>query len=147
MQPLQFLVPLGPLEAVADLIPHVVLVLVLANMVTRYLGHEAHLRQAEDGGDEAISRYVPHTVTSVLLVLATFAFMIVEPHGGMVMTVLVIGVFLADFFELEAREVEARNDMPIEPPKSALAASVLALVYAAFQSIFFVVAPVWNAVV
>jgi len=146
MQPLQFLVPLGPLEAVADLIPHLVLVLVLANMVTRYLAHRKHVDQARSDDDD-VARYVPHTVTTVLLILASFAYLIVEPHAGMVMSVLVVGLFLADFFELEARRVEARNEMAVESPKSALAASVLVLLYAAFQSLFFVVAPVWNAVV
>ena len=146
MQPLQFLVPLGPLEAVADLVPHVVLVLVLANMVTRYLAHRKHVDQAKSD-DEDVSRYAPHTATSILLVLASFAYLIVEPHGGMVMSVLVVGLFLADLFELEARQVEARNEMTVEAPKSALAASVLVLLYAAFQSLFFVIAPVWNSVI
>jgi hypothetical protein len=37
--------------------------------------------------------------------------------------------------------------MAFERPKSAVAASLLALLYAGFQSVFVFVQPVWNAVV
>jgi hypothetical protein len=148
MQPLQFLVPLEPIEAVGPFLPAVILALVLANMVTRGLAHRAYRKQAaasED--DEALSMYTPHNATNVLLILTSFAFMIVEPHGGMVMSVLVLGVFITDVFEFESRKVEARNGMEFERPKAAVAASVIALLYAGFQSVFQFVAPFWNAVV
>jgi hypothetical protein len=145
MEPLQFLVPVDGLVAVEGVLPYVALVLVLANMVTRLLGHRSHVRQAESAGE--ISRYLPHTATSVALVLASFAYMIVAPHGGMVLSVLVVGTILADFFEFESRKVEVRNDMSLERPKSALTGSVLVLLYAGYQSIFFVVQPIWSAVV
>jgi hypothetical protein len=148
MQPLQFLVPLDPLVAAESVIPFVVLALVLANMVTRLLAHRTHVEQAKDAEDDSeVSRYLPHSVTTVLLVLASFAFLVVAPHGGMVMSVLVLGVFLADFFEFESRKVEARNEMKMERPKAALTASLVALLYAAFQSLFFIVEPVWTAIV
>ena len=148
MQPLQFLVPLDPLVAAESVIPFVILALVVANMVTRLLAHRAHVRQAEEGDDdELLSRYTPHSVTTVLLVLASFAFLIVAPHGGMVMTVLVLGVFLADFFEFESRRVEARNEMEMERPKAAVTASLVALLYAGFQSLFFIVEPIWTTIV
>jgi len=148
MQPLQFLVPLDPLVAAESVIPFVVLALVVANMVTRLLAHRTHVRQAEEGDDdELVSRYTPHTATTVLLILASFAFLIVAPHGGMVMSVLVLGVFLADFFEFESRKVEARNEMTMERPKAALTASFVALLYAGFQSLFFVVEPIWTAII
>jgi hypothetical protein len=148
MQPLQFLVPLDPLVAAESVIPFVVLALVVANMVTRLLAHRVHVRQAEEGDDdELLSRYTPHSVTTVLLVLASFAFLIVAPHGGMVMTVLVLGVFLADFFEFESRRVEARNEMEMERPKAAVTASLVALLYAGFQSLFFIVEPIWTTIV
>ncbi|WP_380674636.1 DUF7313 family protein [Salinigranum sp. GCM10025319] len=148
MQPLQFLVPLDPLVAAESVIPFVVLALVVANMATRLLAHRAHVRQAEEGdNDELLSRYTPHSVTTVLLVLASFAFLIVAPHGGMVMTVLVLGVFLADFFEFESRRVEARNEMEMERPKAAVTASLVALLYAGFQSLFFIVEPIWTTIV
>jgi hypothetical protein len=146
MQPLQFVVPVGALDALEPYIAHVVLALVLVNMLTRIRAHGVHERQVEDGAEE-LSRYLPHSATTLALVLASFAFMIVEPHGGMVMTVIVVGVFLADFFEFESRQVEARNDMTFERPKSAVAASLLALLYAGFQSLFVFVQPVWSAIV
>jgi hypothetical protein len=147
MEPLQFLVPVGRLEAVSGLIPFAALALVLANIVTRKLAHRTHVRQAEEGGDDAIGHYWPHSAVSLLLVLVSFAYLIVAPHAGMVLSVLVAGTILADFFELEARKVEARNDMTIEPPKSALVASAFVLLYAAYQSLFFIVQPIWTQIV
>jgi ABC-type Fe3+ transport system permease subunit len=148
MQPLQFLVPLDLLVAAAAVIPFVVLVLVLANMVTRFIAHRKHVEQAEDAEDDSeLERYTPHSITTVLLILASFAFLVVAPHGGMVMSVLVLGMFLADFFEFEARKVEARNEMEMERPKAALTASLVALLYASFQSLFFIIEPLWTAIV
>lgn len=147
MEPLQFLVPIGRLEAVEGLIPYAALVLVLANMVTRKLAHRTYVQQAKQGGDGAISRYVPHSIATIALVLVSFAYLVVAPHGGMVLSVLVLGMVLADFFEFEARQVEARNDMTIESPKSSLVASVLVLLYAAYQSLFFLVQPFWTQIV
>ncbi|MFB6102731.1 MAG: hypothetical protein ABEJ73_09210 [Haloplanus sp.] len=146
MQPLQFVVPVGALDALEPYIAHVVLALVVVNMFTRIRAHAVHERQVEDGAEE-LSRYLPHSATSIALVLASFAFLIVEPHGGMVMTVIVVGLFLSDFFEFESRQVEARNDMTFERPKGAVAASLLALLYAGYQSLFVFIQPVWSAIV
>ncbi|WP_248897317.1 DUF7313 family protein [Haloplanus halobius] len=146
MQPLQFVVPVGALDALEPYIAHVVLALVLVNMFTRIRGHAVHERQAE-ADDTELSRYTPHSVTTIVLVLASFTFLLVEPHGGMVMSVLVVGLFLADFFEFESRKVEARNEMTFERPKSAVAASLLALLYAGYQSLFVFIQPVWSAIV
>jgi hypothetical protein len=146
MEPLQFLVPVDGLVAVEGLVPYVVLALVLANMVTRLLGHRSYVSQARQDADD-LSRYLPHTVSSVALLLGSFAFMIVAPHGGMVLSVLVVGTLLADFFEFESRQVEVRNDMTVERPKSALTGSLLVLLYAGYQSVFFVIQPVWSAIV
>jgi hypothetical protein len=146
MQPLQFLVPLDSLEAVEPYITHVILALVLANMVTRVLAHNRHTDQAADD-DEAITRFLPHTATTLLLILSSFVYMILHPHGGMVMSVLALGVFVTDFFEFESRKVEARNDLTVERPKSAIVASVLLLLYAGFQSLFFLVKDYWQMVV
>jgi hypothetical protein len=148
MQPLQFLVPLDPLVAAESVIPFVVFALVVANMVTRLLAHRTYVQQAEEGeDDEELARYTPHSVTTVLLVLASFAFLVVAPHGGMVMSVLVLAVFVADFFEFESRKVEARNELTMERPKAGITASVVALLYAGFQSLFFLIEPVWTAIV
>ena len=124
------------------------LALLLANMVTRLLAHSKHVEQAKAADDDsAVSRYTPHSVTTVLLILASFAFLVVAPHGGMVMSVLVLAIFLADFFEFESRKVEARNELDVERPKAAVTASVVALLYAGYQTLFFVIEPVWSAIV
>jgi hypothetical protein len=146
MQPLQFVVPVGALDALEPYIAHVVLALVVANMLTRIRAHSVHQRMVDDGADE-LSRYLPHSLTMIALVIASFVFLVIEPHGGMVMSVLAIGLLLTDFFEFESRQVEARNDMTFERPKGAVAASVLALLYAGYQSLFVFIEPLWNAVV
>jgi len=147
MDPLQFLVPVGSLEAARPVVVYGLLLLVVANMGTRYAAYRRYVSRAEADGEDAIERYPPHVVTSFLLVLFAFAFTVIEPHGGMVASVLVLGTLLADFFEFESRRVEARNGMEIERPKSALVGSMLVLAYVAYQSLFFVIEPVWNAVV
>ena len=147
MQPLQFLVPIDALAAVEGLLKYAILGLVLVNMVTRIAAHSKHRKQADGGDDGDLSRWLPHSVVSLLLVLASFAFMIVEPHGGMVMSVLVLGMFVADFFEFESRKVEARNGLDFERPKAAITASVIVLLYAAYQSLFIFVKDYWNLVV
>lgn len=146
--PLEFLVPVGALEAVAGVLPFLVLVVALANLFTRFLAQRTYERQAEEGDDdEAVSRYLPHEGMNVLLVLSAFAMTIVQPHGGLVLATLVVGVFISDFFEFEARRVEARNDMEIEQPNSAIFASALVILYAGFQAVFFLIEPVWSQIV
>lgn len=146
MSPLQFAVPVGAIESVSGELPYVILALVLISLVTRHLAHSRHKRAADDGA-EAIGRYLPHVVVSALLVLAALLYMVVVPHSGMVISVLVVGTVLADFFEFEARLVEARNDMAIEAPKSAIAASVVALLYAGYIALFWIVREQWTAIV
>ena len=146
MQPLQFVVPVGALDALEPYIAHVVLALVVVNMLTRIRAHSVQQSQVADGAEE-LSRYVPHTLSTLALVIVSFVFLLVEPHGGMVMSVLAVGVFVTDFFEFESRQVEARNEMSFERPKGAVAASLLALLYAGYQSLFVFVEPLWNLVV
>lgn len=139
---------LGPVDSVVGpYAEYVVLVLVLANLLTRKLAHDAHVRQAREGGADAIARSPAHVATTALLVLASFYYLTLHHHAGIVLSTLVLGTFFTDFFELEARKVEARNDIPIERPKSALLASTLVVLYAAYISLFFVVEPLWNAIV
>lgn len=145
MTPLEFLVQIKALESVAWVLPYVVLVLVLANLLTRQLAHRNHKRAAEN--DEEIDHYTPHVGVSMLLLLASFLFMVFHPHGGMVLSVLVVGMVISDVFEVEARQVEARNDMAIEAPKSAIVASVVVLLYVLFQSLFWVIDGPWKAIV
>lgn len=138
----------GPIDSLlAPIIEWVVLVLVVANLATRAVAHRSHVRQADDGGAEAISRHPVHQVVTALLVLASFYLMTVEYNAGMVLSVIVLGMVITDFFEFEARKVEAREDRELERPKGSLFASFLAVAYAAYISLFFLVEPLWNAVV
>lgn len=148
MQPLQFLVPIDALEAVGGILPVAVLVLVILNMITRILQHNHHKRQLrENDGDEAITRWLPHTLTTLGMVLLSFLYLIVAPHGGMVLSVLVVTVFIADFFGFESRKVEARSkSKDLERPTAAIGASAFALLYAGYQSLFFIIEPLWNAI-
>jgi ABC-type Fe3+ transport system permease subunit len=146
--PLEYLVPLGALDAVGDLLPFAILVVALVDLLTRFLAQRSYARQAEaDEDDDSVSRYLPHEAMNWLLLLLSFAYLIVEPHGGMVLAVLVVGVFVSDFFEFEARNVEVRNEMELEAPKSAIFASLLVVLYAAFQAVFFVIQPYWSQIV
>ncbi len=128
------------------LVEAVVLVLVLANFATRKAAHDRHRSQAEEGA-EAITRFLPHETLNVVLVLGAFYYMTVDHHPGMVLSVLVLGLFLADFFEFEARKVEARRGIPLDQPKGAITASMLVLAYASFQALFFIVEGPFDAVV
>ena len=141
----------GPVDAVLGsgdppLIVYVLVVLALLNVLTRAISHRSNVKQARDGAD-AIEQHPAHIATTILLILGSFYLGTVELHSGMVLSVLVVGMFITDFFELEARRVEARNDRAIGRPNGAIAASVLVVLYAAYLSVFFVVAPLWNAIV
>lgn len=137
----------GPIDAlVGPYAEYVVLVLAVANLVTRKVAHDAHVEQADDGA-EAISRHPLHVGSSVLLVLTSFYYTTLHQHAGIVLSTLVLGVFISDFFEFEARKVEARNDMEIESPNASLVASAVMLLYAGYLSLFFLVEGYWNAIV
>lgn len=119
--------------------------LVLVNFLTRRLAYGRHRRQAEEGAD-AVARWPLHEATNVALVVGSFYYLTLAHHAGMVLSTLVIGLFLTDFFEFEARKVEARREIPIERPKGALVASLLVFAYAAYQTLFVFVEPIWSAV-
>jgi len=137
----------GPIDALTQTqVEFLILGLVIVNMVTRILAHRTHVDQSREG-TEAIERYVPHEVVNVALILAAFYYTTVEHHGGMVLSMLVLGTFLTDFFEFEARKVEARREEPLDRPKAAVVGSLFVLSYIAYQSLFFVVEPLWNSVV
>ncbi|WP_144901736.1 DUF7313 family protein [Halobellus captivus] len=149
MQPLQFLVPLDALDALEPIIPLVVFGFVILNILTRLLQHRRHRSQVESGDEDgSVSRWLPHTATNLGLVLSSFVYMIIEPHGGMVMSILALSVFISDFFEFESRLVEARSkSKSLERPTAAIGASVFALLYASYQSFFFLIEPLWNSIV
>ncbi|MFB6143644.1 MAG: hypothetical protein ABEJ30_09930 [Halorientalis sp.] len=139
---------LGPLDAVvAPYIEWLLLALAVVNVGTRVLAHRRHVAQAADGGADAVSRFLPHEVANVLLVLAAFYYTTLHPHAGIVMSVLVLGVFVSDFFEFESRRVEARRDIGLERPKAGIAASGLVLLYAGYHTVFSLIKPFWTAIV
>jgi len=144
MEPLALL---GPLDALGTNVQYLVLALVLVNAGTRARAHRQHARRAEADGAEAVERDPLHEATNVLLVVASLYWVTVAYHGGVVMSVLVIGLVVTDFFEFEARKVEARKGDPLDAPKGALTAWGVVLLYAAYQSLFFLVADLWNAIV
>lgn len=145
MQPLALF---GPIDAILEpIIEYVLLVLVLVNMGTRNLAFRSNVKQAQEGGADALSRYPLHELSTLLLVLASFYLMTVEHHAGMITSVLALGLFLTDFFEFESRVVEARQDWSLDSPKAAVAASFLLLLYVAFLSVFFIIKPYWNAII
>jgi hypothetical protein len=138
----------GPLDAVlGGQMEYVLLALAVLNVGTRMFAHRSHVKQADEDGAEAISRNPIHAATNVLLVLAAFYYATLHAHSGVVVSVLVVGVFIADFFEFEARKVEARRGIPIERPKGAIGASLLALAYVAYLSLFFLVEGIVSSVI
>jgi hypothetical protein len=145
MSLLQFLIPLGWIEVVGPILPFAVLTLGVANLITRLLAHRRHVRQAETA--DQLERYPPHSVTTIGLVLVSFLLIPYQPSGGTILAVLTVTMLIADLFEFEARNVEARNQLPVERPKSALFASALVLLYAGYYSLFFVVRPFWELIV
>ena len=138
--------PLDALLATGSRAEFVVLVLVVSNILTRKLANDRYRRQAEDGAD-ALSRHPLHIASTWGLVLASFYFLTLNHHSGVVLTVLVLGMFVADFFEFESRKVEVREDLPLERPSGAIVASLIVLLYAAYLSLFFVIAPIWFQIV
>lgn len=137
----------GPLDTLlAPYVEHAVLAMVVLNFVSRRVAHGAHERQAEDGVD-ALSRHPFHSFTTWGLVLLSFYYLTLHHHAGMVLSTLVLGTFIADFFEFEARKVEVREGIGLEAPKGAMVAATLTLLYAGFLSVFFVIKPYWTQVV
>lgn len=137
----------GPVDAVlSPYIAYVLLGLLVVNLGARALEYRQHVDQAADG-DEELSRHPLRVGTNFLLVIGSFYYLTVHHHAGMVFTILVLGVFITDLFEFESRKVEARREIDIERPKGAIAASMLALAYIAYQTLFFVIAPAWKLVV
>jgi hypothetical protein len=130
----------------APVIAYVMLVLIVLNIVARGLEYNRIVEQAKDGAD-AVGRHPITVATNFLLVVGAFYYLTVHRHAGMITTLLVVGLFLTDFFEFEARKVEARQGWDIERPKGAIGASIVALLYIAYQALFFIIQPYWSAVV
>ncbi len=145
MSLLQFLVPFEWIEVIGPILPFAILVLGVANLVTRYLAYQTHVQQAKTADE--VERYSPNSVTGIGLVFLSLVLTPYQPTGGTVLSILTITMLMADLFEFEARNVEARNEMTVERPKSALFASVLVLLYAGYYSLFFLIRPFWRLVV
>ncbi|MFP9191797.1 DUF7313 family protein [Natronosalvus vescus] len=144
----------GPVDVLGEevvasvtLIEFVLLGLVVVNLLVRALTHRSHVAAVREDGADALSRSLALEVTNVLIVLGGFYYITVHVHGGVVFTTLAIGLLVADFFEFEARLVEARQEMPLERPKAALFASTFVFLYIAYQSLFFLIRPLWETIV
>lgn len=137
----------GPLDLLYPVIEWLLLVLVLANLGTRFLAHRSHVQQYSNGGADAMKRHPVHLATNLLLLAGAFYYMTVEFGSGVVLTLFVVALVFSDIFEFEARLAEARSDNPLEPPKSALAASAVTTFYVAYLALFFVVRPIWDSVI
>lgn len=137
----------GPIDTIlGPYIEYVILALIVVNIAARAMEYRQHVQQADDGAD-AMSRGTVRVATNVLLVVLSFYYLTLHHHGGIVMSTLVLGMVITDIFEYESRLVEARREIEIERPKGAIVASLIVLAYAAFQSLFFIVAPIWNAII
>ena len=136
----------APLVEGVLVIEVVLLVLVVANFLTRRQAYARYRSQAEDDPD-AITRWPVHELSNVVLMLGSFYYMTLSQHPGLILSTLVAGLFITDFFEFEARAVEARRDVPLDRPKGAIVASILVLLYAGYQTVFFLIEPLWTSVV
>jgi hypothetical protein len=138
----------GPIDTyLAPWITYVLLGLLVVNMVARAREFHQHRDQAEEGEWRNLERSRLRVGTNVLLVVGAFYYMTVEHHGGLVFSVIVVGLFLTDLFEFESRQVEVRRELELDRPKAAVAASGLALLYILYQTLFFVIEPIWNSIV
>jgi len=145
MDPLQFLIPFGWVSAVGPVLPFAIFAMAVANLATRHFAHKRHVEQAKVG--DSVEQYGPHVFTNFGLVTLSFVFTLHAPTGGAILSILAVTLLLADLFEFESRNVEARNDMTLEAPKSSIATSGLVLLYAAYYAFFFVIADFWNQAV
>jgi hypothetical protein len=137
----------GPVDTVlAPVLIYVVLAIAVVNIASRAIEYRQIASQADDGDDGAVSRNLLRVATNFLLVLVAFYYLTVDRHVGMIFSLFAVGLFLADFFEFEARKVEVRQGWEIERPWGSIGASMLILAYAVYHilAIYF---PFWGAVI
>lgn len=139
MDPLQFLVPLGWIEAIGPIVPIAILVLVVVNIGARVLENRRQSWQTKH--DEPLSRHPLNTFTTMGIVTLGLLFVLYRPISGMIMMIPIFGLFVADVFEFEGRRVEADNDLQFEWPKATLFASGLTLIYAMYYALVPLYAP------
>ncbi|QSG07123.1 DUF7313 family protein [Halapricum desulfuricans] len=141
--------PLGAVDSVlggAGTVEYLLLGLLLVNVLTRLLAHRSHVSEAGDDA-ERLSRHPLHVASNVAMVLTAFYYTTLDQHAGIVASTLILGLFVTDFFEFEARNAELRRGVDLDAPKGAIGASVLALLYVGYLSLFQFVAPFWSAIV
>lgn len=137
----------GPLDTIlAPVIEYVLLILVIVNLGTRHRAHQLHVKQARDGAD-AVRRHRGHEAVNVVLLLLSLYFITINYHSGIVLSVLVLGMIVTDFFEFESRKVEAREELALEQPKGAIVGSLIVFAYTAYVSLFYLIEPLWSAIV
>lgn len=137
----------GPVDTyLAPVIGYVMLALILINVLARGLEYRRITKQAAEGA-EAVARNPIRVATNFLLVVGGFYYLTVERQAGLIIALFVVAMVLADIFEFEARKVEARQEIDIDRPWGSIAASGFALAYIAYQVLFFLVEPLWSAIV
>lgn len=133
--------------ALAAAIPFIVFALAIANIGTRYLAYRTYAEQADEHGADGIERHNGHMAMNLLLVVATFYYILVELHPGVVLAIFALTMVIADVFEFESRLVEARADRSLEPPKAAIGASLFVLMYASYIVLVAVFGAFWSPVI
>ncbi len=120
---------LGPIDAIFfPIIEPILLIGAVANLVTRHLAHRSHIKQnKEEKG--SLQRFVIHEISNGILIIFSLYYMTLHHHGGMILSLMVLAMVLADIFEFEARLVESRGGMEIELPKGSIVGSALVLAY------------------
>ena len=120
---------LGPIDAIFfPIIEPILLIGALANLVTRFLAHRSHIKQNEEEKG-SLQRFVIHEISNGVLIIFSLYYMTIHHHGGMILSLMVLAMVLADIFEFEARLVESRGGMEIELPKGSIVGSALVLAY------------------
>ncbi|MCH2453646.1 MAG: hypothetical protein MK159_03415 [Halobacteriales archaeon] len=120
---------LGPIDVIfSPIIEPILLIGAIINLVTRHLAHRSHIRQNEEEKG-SLKRFVFHEISNGILIIFSLYYMTLHHHGGMVLSLMVLAMVLADIFEFESRLVESRGGMEIELPKGAMVGSALVVVY------------------
>ena len=144
MDLLQFLVPLGWIETIGPIVPIAILVLVVANIGARIVENRRQEWQAEH--DEPLTRHPANTFTTMGIVTLGLLFIVYRPISGMIMMIPILGLFIADVFEFEGRQVEADNGLEFEWPKATLLATGLTLIYAFYYALPPLYQPILDAI-
>jgi len=120
---------LGPIDAIFfPIIEPILLIGAVVNLVTRFLAHRSHIKQNEEEKG-SLQRFVIHEISNGILIIFSLYYMTLHHHGGMILSLMVLAMVLADIFEFEARLVESRGGMEIELPKGSIVGSALVLTY------------------